>query len=119
MAAITFDATHQKEHIRKRLETVFAAFGEMGPQPSPRHFNLSIPPSSARRSRHFSSAATRKASGSPVTPRGSGIFLLESSALSFARENSRPADAQPYFRPRGSNSTWKTKAIRLSRSLDR
>ena len=42
----------------------------MGPQPSPRHFNLSIPPSSARRSRHFSSAATRKASGSPVTPRG-------------------------------------------------
>jgi hypothetical protein len=29
MAAITFDATHQKEHIRKRLETVFAAFGEM------------------------------------------------------------------------------------------
>jgi len=29
MAAITFDATHQREHIRKRLETVFAAFGEM------------------------------------------------------------------------------------------
>ena len=51
-----------------------------------------------------------------VNGRIGGIFLLENSALSFARRNSRPpAAARRSIRPRGSNSTWKTAAIRLSR----
>jgi hypothetical protein len=29
MAAITFNATHQKEHVREQLQTVLAAFREM------------------------------------------------------------------------------------------
>jgi hypothetical protein len=29
MAAITFNATHQKEHVREQLKTVLAAFREM------------------------------------------------------------------------------------------
>ena len=48
-----------------------------------------------------------------------GIFLLETSALSFARRNSRSGGVQPYFRPGGSNSTWKTTATDLSRTLHR
>src|SRR5258705_3962205 len=63
------------------------------PQPSLRNFSHSIPASSARRSRHSSSAATRRASGWPVTSREriGGLFLLKNSALSFARRNSWPA----------------------------
>jgi hypothetical protein len=29
MAAITFNATHQKEHVREQLKTALAAFREM------------------------------------------------------------------------------------------
>jgi hypothetical protein len=47
-----------------------------------------------------------------------GIFLLESSALSFARSIAGPQGAQQYFRPGRSNSIAKTRAIRLSRSWD-
>src|SRR5258708_31478318 len=43
------------------------------PQPSLRNFSHSIPALSARRSRHSSSAATRRASGWPVTSRDGSV----------------------------------------------
>ena len=47
-----------------------------------------------------------------------GIFLLENSALAFARKNSRPSGcATISIRPRDSNSTSKTTAIRWSNTL--
>ena len=63
------------------------------PQPSARNFNRSIPTSSTRRSRHFSSAATRKVFwiARDVKGRFGGIFLFRYSALAFARRKSRPA----------------------------
>ena len=54
-----------------------------------------------------------------VKGRIGGIFLLENSALSFAKRHSQPKDAQPYFLPTGSNSMWRTTVIRSPRSLDR
>ncbi len=50
-----------------------------------------------------------------VKGRIGGIFLFEYSALAFARKR----DVQQYFRPRGSNLTSKTTAIRLSRTSGR
>jgi hypothetical protein len=43
-----------------------------------------------------------------------GIFLLERSALSFARRHSQPAGCATILLLNGLNSTWITGAIRLS-----
>ncbi len=91
------------------------------PPRSPRNFGLSIPGSSTRRSPHFSSAATRKASGLPVTSTGGSaeFSCLRTPHCRLQEGTADRRDAQPYFRPRGSNSTSKTTAIRLSRTSDR
>jgi hypothetical protein len=52
-----------------------------------------------------------------VKGRIGGIFLLESSALSFARENSRPTGCATIFPSGRSNLTSKTTAIGLSHTL--
>ena len=191
MAAITFNAAHQREHVREQLTTVLAALPQMldtfvsnrmrhaaaeaehvrprqipariifhrkpqliamqltcpdllrrkmparsaprsigradvpascrpiRPQPSPRNFGLSIPASSTRRSRHFSSAATWKASGLPATPRdGSAEFSCSRTRQFRLRERiARRQAVRQYSHPRGSNSTWITRATRSSRSL--
>jgi hypothetical protein len=43
-----------------------------------------------------------------------GIFLLERSALSFAKRNSQPTGCATIFLLNGSNSIWRTGAIGLS-----
>ena len=74
-----------------------------------------------RRFRRSSSAATRRASGLPVTPRG-GSAEFSCSRTPQRRLQKRIAsleEARPYSPLTGSNSIWKTTAIRLPCSLDR
>ena len=63
----------------------------MSPQPSPRNFNLSIPAFFIGRNKEGFWVAR------DVNGQIGGIFLLESSALSFARRNSRPAGCATIF----------------------
>jgi len=66
---------------------------------------------------HFLSAATRMASGLPVTLKGRSAesFCFRTQHCRLREGIARRRDAQQYSHPRGSNSTWKTKAIHLSR----
>src|SRR5258706_16300831 len=64
-----------------------------------------MPGSSTRRSPHFSSAVTRKASGLPVTSKdGSAeFFCLRAPRCRLQERIADRRDAQQYFRPKGPN----------------
>jgi hypothetical protein len=82
MAAITFDAPHQAEPIKGRCNTAFSA--QFQPL-DPGVVNEAIPAFFIGRNREGFWVA-RHARGQI-----GGIFLLENSALSFARRHSQPA----------------------------
>jgi len=100
-----------------------ASCRQASPQPSRRNFSShSIPASSMRLSRHFSSAATRKASGSPVTPRGGSVEFScwRTPHCHLPGETAGRRDVQTSFpSERFELDLENNGQIRLSRTLDR
>jgi hypothetical protein len=110
MAAIAINAVRQAEHGREQVNTVLAV--QFQPL-DPAVVSEAIPAFFIGRNEEGFWIAR------DVKGRIGGIFLRENSALSFARRNSGPGDARPYFPPTGSNSIWKTTVTRWPPSLDR